>query len=62
MKITSGTGRDAAIIHCMQKEPPHFKIVHARYACLCFLKVGLFIRPPPQQFPMIFHGESIDTF
>ena len=39
-KLWMRLGRDAAIFHRMQNKTLHFKIAHARYACLCFF-VGL---------------------
>ena len=35
-KLWVRLGRDAAIFHRMQNKTLHFKIAHARYACLCF--------------------------
>ena len=35
-KLWLRLGRNAAIFHRMQNKTLHFKIAHARYACLCF--------------------------
>ena len=40
MKITSETKEGSSIIHRMQNKTLHFKIAHARYACLCLSSAG----------------------